>query len=75
MDRSFCRLKSVEIGYTLPKKVLKKAGLERLRLYVNANNLFTIKNMPISHIDPEQSSPQTYPLTRTVSLGANIGFN
>lgn len=75
MDRSFCRLKSLEIGYTFDKGLLKKAGLRSLRLYVNANNLFTIKNMPISHIDPEQSSPQTYPLTRTVSLGVNVGFN
>ena len=75
MDRSFCRLKSAEIGYTLPKKVVKKIRMERMRVYLNANNLFTIKNMPISHIDPEQSSPTTYPLTRTVSVGVNVGFN
>ena len=75
MDRSFCRLKSAEIGYTLPKKVVNKIRMERMRVYLNANNLFTIKNMPISHIDPEQSSPTTYPLTRTVSVGVNVGFN
>ena len=74
MDRSFCRLKSAEIGYTFPKSFMRTMGLQSLRLYVNANNLFTIKNMPIYHIDPEQSMPTAYPLTRTVTMGANISF-
>ncbi len=74
MDRSFCRLKTAELGYTLPKKLVQKAGMSNLRLYVNANNLFTLKNMNISHIDPEQSRPTTYPLTRNVTVGVNVRF-
>lgn len=72
-DASFVRLKSVELGYTFPKNWIKNIGLENARLYINGNNLFTIDGMDIC--DPELTSGITsYPLQRTITMGANITF-
>lgn len=74
MDRSFLRLKSLEVGYSLPASVIKPLGVQRVRLYVNGNNLFTFKNMPIDTIDPEQNDALVYPLTRMYNFGLNVTF-
>lgn len=50
-DASFLRLKNVVLGYTLPKDWLKKANISNLRLYVQAENLFTITGY--TGLDPE----------------------
>ncbi len=50
-DGSYLRLQTLTLGYTLPKTVVKKIGIERLRVYFTANNLFTITGY--SGIDPE----------------------
>lgn len=74
MDRSFLRLKNLEVGYTLPEKWMSTVGIERLRLYLNGNNLLTFKKMPIDTIDPEQTDALVYPLTKMVNFGLNITF-
>lgn len=78
----FFRLQSVTLGYTLP--FVKKIGLENIRFYVTAENLFTITSY--SGIDPEVAMPDnvldgpgidwfnSYPRPRTYSLGVNISF-
>lgn len=72
-NASYLRLKSVEIGYTLPQRVTKSIYLKHLRVYVNAYNLFTCDNIDIT--DPEASGSSVgYPLQRTFSLGVNIQF-
>lgn len=72
-DASFVRLKSAEIGYTFPKMMIKKLGLEKLRIYANGNNLFTIDSMGI--FDPEMTSGvRGYPIQRTLTFGANVTF-
>ncbi|HBK30842.1 SusC/RagA family TonB-linked outer membrane protein [Limibacterium fermenti] len=74
MDRSFLRLKSIEMGYTFPDKWIVPLGISRIRIYLNGNNLFTIKKMPIDTVDPEQSDALVYPLTKMVNFGLNITF-
>ncbi|MGN1215585.1 MAG: TonB-dependent receptor, partial [Candidatus Cryptobacteroides sp.] len=74
MNRSFLRLKNIEIGYTLPKKALSKAGVKALRIYVAGQNLFVWDNLAITHIDPEQDGSFSYPITKNVSVGVNINF-
>lgn len=80
-DASFLRLKSVEIGYSLPKSLTKKLGLENLRIYVNGNNLFTLDK--IKAFDPEISVNSTnyqangltaYPIQRSLTTGLNVTF-
>ena len=74
MDRSFLRLKSLELGYQIPKRLLDPLGVGQIRAYVNGNNLFTWDNMPVTTVDPEQDQALVYPLTRMFSFGVNITF-
>ena len=55
---SFLRLRNVSLGYTLPKRLVAKAGIEKLRVYVNATNLFTITGY--SGADPEGNTAADY---------------
>lgn len=72
-DASFVRLKSMELGYTFPKNLTKHIGVEKLRIYANGNNLFTIDNMGI--FDPEMTAGiGGYPIQRTLTFGANVTF-
>lgn len=72
-DASFVRLKSMEVGYTFPKMLIQKLGLEKLRIFANGNNLFTIDSMKI--FDPEMTAGiKGYPIQRTLTFGANVIF-
>lgn len=74
MDRSFLRLKTIELGYNIPDKWLKLIGVESIRIYTNGNNLLTFKKLPIDTVDPEQPATLVYPLTKMVNFGLNITF-
>lgn len=70
----YLRLKSLELGYTLPNNITGKIGIKGARIYVNGYNLLTFKYI---ELDPEHNSDNygnTYPLNRTFSIGANIKF-
>ena len=75
---SYFRIKTVQLGYSLPNNVVKKAGLSKLRLYVMANNLFTFTEY--GGYDPEIGGGSFgidrgfYPQARTLFLGLNVGF-
>ncbi|GHT18300.1 SusC/RagA family TonB-linked outer membrane protein [Bacteroidia bacterium] len=76
-DGSYLRLKSAEIGYTVPVKtsILAKSGIQRLRVFVNAYNLLTFTN--VRGVDPEKPSELNgylYPLNRTFNFGGSITF-
>lgn len=79
-DASFIRLKNITLGYNVPN--IERLGISALRLYVAADNLFTITNY--DGYDPDASSAGTnsvtrqtynsYPLARTFRLGLNVKF-
>ena len=76
-DRSFLRLKNLQVGYTIPSKVLEDNFIASLRVYANASNLITITDWP--YFDPERPSGQTrggsaFPNLRVISLGMNLTF-
>ena len=73
-DMGFLRLKNAELGYTLPRKWTKKAGISTARIYLQGVNLLTFSQFKLW--DPELSSSygNVYPLTRNVSLGVNLNF-
>lgn len=73
-NRSFLRLKNIELGYTLPQKFMSKVGVKSLRFYVSGQNLFVWDNLRITHVDPEQNNSYGYPITKNVTLGVNINF-
>lgn len=73
-DASYLRLKNIELGYSFKSEWIRKARLERLRIYVSAQNLFTITG--IDDYDPEKYGSDTrghaYPNAKTFSFGLNI---
>ena len=84
-DASFLRLQSVTIGYTLPSNITKKAGIQRLRVYVTGANLFCLTKY--TGYDPEVSSYvrnssysgltpgidySSYPKSRAFTFGLNV---
>ena len=71
-DASFVRLKTLELGYTLPQNLLAKVKLSAMRIYVNGNNLFTIDKLKI--YDPEGSDERGnfYPQSKIFNLGVNL---
>jgi TonB-linked SusC/RagA family outer membrane protein len=52
-DASFLRFKNLTVGYTLPKELVQKMKLERLRVYLSVENLFTWDHLKVGGIDPE----------------------
>lgn len=79
LNASYLRIKSVELGYTIPQKLTKKAGIENVRLYVNGFNLFTFCGKQVKDMDPEReegayTADLTYPLMRSFNFGVNINF-
>ena len=78
-DATYLRLKSLEIGYTVPKTVLSKVGISNARIYLNGFNLLTFCNKLLKQADPEReerdwSAGLAYPLMRSYNIGVNITF-
>jgi len=71
-DASYIKLKNLQIGYTFPKAIIGKLGMEKARIYVSGDNLFMITNYPT--LDPEVGSGIKYPTMRQMSLGVNVSF-
>lgn len=80
-DGSFLRCSDITVGYTLPKSVLKKIGIQKARFYASASNLFIITGY--TGYDPEvdvqngltpNMDYNRYPRSRTFTFGTNITF-
>lgn len=80
-EGSYIRLKNIQLGYTIPVNISKKIGLQKLRVFANAQNLLTFSAN--SWIDPESSefdsnmsgsanSARNYPTLKYYGLGFNI---
>ncbi|WP_288207829.1 TonB-dependent receptor [uncultured Parabacteroides sp.] len=75
-DASYVRLKNLTIGYNIPKTLLSKVNLSRVKVFITGENLFTITGM--DSLDPE-SAPKSsrgglYSNVRKISLGLKVGF-
>lgn len=73
-DASYLRLKNIEVGYSLPKKVLEKLHVNRLRVYATGYNLLTFDKLKI--VDPESNpnNKSMYPVVMVVNFGVKLGF-
>ena len=79
-DGSYLRLKNISLGYTLPRNITKKVNIERFRMYVRAENLFTWTKY--WGFDPEIGSGSTsmgvdygvYPQARIFTVGCNLSL-
>lgn len=80
-DGSYFKIKQIQLGYNLPKHLLKKVAINSLRLYVSLDDFFTITKYP--GFDPEASANATsgmgidkgaYPMAKKVVMGFNLEF-
>lgn len=82
-NASYLRLKTVELGYTIPQKFISRLGIKNLRVYFSGYNLLTFTGL--KNTDPEHpggiggtSSDQIdvykYPINKTFNIGASIKF-
>ncbi|MDO5570381.1 MAG: TonB-dependent receptor [Bacteroidales bacterium] len=71
---SYVRLKTVDIGYTLPKNIVNKIHFNNIRIFVTGTNLLTWSSFKLW--DPELGDPrgEAYPLTKSVTVGLSVNL-
>jgi TonB-linked SusC/RagA family outer membrane protein len=74
MDASYLRLRNLEIAYTLPASLSRKIASEKIRLALNAQNLFTIDRMRTNYIDPEIGTMGVFQPYRVYNIGISLNF-
>jgi len=72
-DGSFLRLKSVELGYTLPKKLTEKARISNLRVYASGLNLLLFSKFDLWDVEMGGNG-MGYPIQRVYNVGLNVSF-
>lgn len=70
---SFLKLRNIQLGYNVPKTFAQKMKMERLRFYLSAQNLLTIKSKEFTGVDPENAN-YGYPIPMNLTFGINVGF-
>ena len=82
-DASFFKIKQIQLGYTLPRKLVKRIGMSSLRAYVSMDDWFTFTKYP--GLDPETSHVGSsasglgidygsYPISKKLVFGVNVSF-
>lgn len=77
---SYCRLKNLTVGYTLPEKWTKKIYLQKVRVYFSGENLLTWTALKTKFLDPEEATASSdklsnvYPWSKTFAFGLNVTF-
>ncbi|MGV8139960.1 MAG: SusC/RagA family TonB-linked outer membrane protein [Mangrovibacterium sp.] len=74
MNRSYLRLRNLEIAYTLPENLSQKIHSERIRVALDIQNLFTIDKMHSKYIDPEIGNMNTFQPYRVYNIGVSLNF-
>jgi poly-D-alanine transfer protein DltD len=77
VNAKYVRLKSVDLGYVLPKQWLRRLGISSARIYVSGYDLYTWANFDLYSQDPEIASlgsAGTYPVQKVHNIGLQIGF-
>lgn len=71
---TYLRLKSAQLGYTIPQRLVDKFGLEKIRAFISGSNLFTLCGL--DYLDPEMPNVNQgyYPQQRVFEFGVNITF-
>lgn len=74
-DASYLKLKTAELGYSFPKRIVTRMGLDKLRIFINGNNLLCFDGLK-GMIDPESNhlGASTYPTQLAATLGIDVGF-
>ena len=70
---SFAKLRTVQLGYNLPESVCEKLHMQKVRAYLSAQNLLTIRSKSFTGVDPENAN-FGYPIPVNVTFGVNVSF-
>jgi len=73
-DGSYLRLKTLDIGYSLPKTLVNKAHLSGVRFFFIGTNLFTFTNFKLWDPELGSSTGKAYPLNKTLSVGVSVNL-
>jgi TonB-dependent starch-binding outer membrane protein SusC len=73
-SKNYIRLKNMEIGYTIPASLTKKAKISSLRVYLNGLNLFTIDKNKVYDPEATAQSGVYYPQSRVINTGLSVTF-
>lgn len=79
-DASYMRCKNIQLGYTFPKQWISNWGLQNMRMFVSAENLFVITGLKAGAYDPEvldgyaAGSGKAAPLKTAISFGLNVSL-
>ena len=82
-DASFFKIKQIQLGYSLPKKLVKRIGMSNLRAYVSLDDWFTFTKYPgldpeVSHVGSSASGLGidfgSYPISKKLVFGVNVSF-
>lgn len=73
-SKNYIRLKNLELGYTLPDKLIQKAHLGSLRVYVNGLNLVTFTKQKVFDPEATNQSGVYYPQSRVLNTGLSVSF-
>lgn len=71
---NYLRVKNLTFGYSLPKSLVNKWKMEKLRVFLSAENLLTFTDLKYKGFDPEQTDIVTYPIYRAFNIGVNVNF-
>lgn len=70
---SYAKLRTLQIGYSLPDRLLAKLRMTKARVYVSGQNLLTIKSKSLTCSDPENAN-WAYPIPTSFSFGLQLDF-
>ncbi len=70
---SYLKLRTVQLGYNFPKSIASRLQMQRLRMYLSAQNLLTFKSGSFTGVDPENPN-YGYPIPLNITFGLNVTF-
>lgn len=70
---SYLKLRTMQLGYTLPNELMRKLNMTSARVYLSGQNLLTIKSSSLTCPDPENPD-WNYPLSTSISFGLQLSF-
>lgn len=70
---SYLKLRNIQIGYILPSRISGRLHMQKLRFYLSAQNLLTVKSKKFTGVDPENPN-FGYPIPTNVTFGLNVTF-
>ena len=73
-DMSFIRLRNIEVGYSLPSKILDHLAIRNFRIFLRGNNLLTVSDFKLWDPELGVNNGMRYPIMKSVSMGLELNF-